>query len=188
MQPKQSDRRQFLKGGAALAGLAAGSILPESVKASVATSPSNIPIPGVEISEDVKDYKPYGDRSPFETSGRLDDMPMSGPRKAMDMKVMPAKKLTPLQDLSGSTTPGPLHYVANHSIPPNIDPKEYRLLIYGMVDHPTVFSLEDLKRLPAVNAVHFLECLMNSKWIYHGNGVESNESVQDLHGMTSCSE
>ena len=170
-------------------GLAAGSVLPASVKAAaVAKSPSNTPTSGVEIPEDVKDYKPYGDRSAFETSGRLNQHAMPGSKHAKE-SIVPAKKTTPIQDLSGSITPNALHYVANHSIPPNIDPKEYQLLIHGMVDHPTVFSLEDLKRLPSVSSIYFLECLANSKWLYPGKAEgEGNETAQDLHGMMSCSE
>ena len=67
------------------------------------------------------------------------------------------------------------------AIVPDIDPKEHRLLIHGMVDHPLEFTLEELKRFPSVSRVHFLECLGNrSKPEY--------KTVQETHGLTSCSE
>jgi sulfane dehydrogenase subunit SoxC len=54
-------------------------------------------------------------------------------------------------------------------------------MIHGMVDRPLVFSMDELKRLPSVSRFHFIECLGNrSKPEY--------KSVQQTHGMTSCSE
>ena len=41
-------------------------------------------------------------------------------------------------------------------------PGEHRLLIHGMVDRPLIFTMEELKRLPSVSRIHFLECAGNS--------------------------
>jgi sulfane dehydrogenase subunit SoxC len=54
-------------------------------------------------------------------------------------------------------------------------------MIHGMVDRPLVFTMDELKRLPYVTRVHFLECLGNR------SGSKA-KTVQDTHGLTSCSE
>ena len=70
---------------------------------------------------------------------------------------------TPLQDYAGIITPAPLHFVQQHSSHfPDIDPQQHRLTIHGMVDRPLSFSMDDLKRLPSVSRIHFLECHANS--------------------------
>ena len=49
---------------------------------------------------------------------------------------------------------------------PEIDPDEHRLLIHGMVDRPLVFTMAELKRLPSVSRICFIECAGNgrSEW------------------------
>ncbi|MBI3940394.1 MAG: sulfite dehydrogenase [Acidobacteria bacterium] len=95
---------------------------------------------------------------------------------------------TPLQDLTGIITPAPLHFVVSHAYgtPPDIDPRQHRLLIHGMVDRPLIFTLDELKRLPSVSRVHFLQCAGSSNL-----GLDQRKSaktVQETHGKTSCSE
>ena len=70
---------------------------------------------------------------------------------------------TPLQDQFGIITPSSLFYVATHrgSYVPELDPSEHRLMIHGMVDRPLMFTMDELKRLPFVTRVHFLECAGN---------------------------
>ena len=60
--------------------------------------------------------------------------------------------LTPLQDSVGIITPSSLFYTATHrgSFVPDIDPREHRLMIHGMVDRPLIFTMDELKRLPYV--------------------------------------
>jgi sulfane dehydrogenase subunit SoxC len=58
-----------------------------------------------------------------------------------------------------------------------------------MVDRPLSFSLADLKSLPSVSRVHFLECHGNSSpLIYNAGNPNMGLPVQFIHGMTSCSE
>ena len=45
---------------------------------------------------------------------------------------------------------------------------DYRLMLHGLVDKPLIFTLEDLKRLPRVNRIHFLECAANSGMEWRG--------------------
>ena len=97
---------------------------------------------------------------------------------------------TPLQDYAGIITPASLHFVQYHASHfPEIDAQQHRLTIHGMVDRPLSFSLEDLKRLPSVSRIHFLECHANSSPMIHNAGNPNmGLPVQFIHGMTSCSE
>ena len=93
--------------------------------------------------------------------------------------------MTPLQDLDGIITPSGLHFLMDHVKGiPDLDPAKHRLLMHGMVDRPLEFTLDELKRLPSVSRIHFLECNANSRPLRGANG----ESVQLVHGRTSCSE
>ena len=51
------------------------------------------------------------------------------------------------------------------------------------------FSMDDLKRLPSVSRIHFVECQANGAPMGHENGNENmGLPVQYVWGMTSCSE
>ena len=179
MNSKQSGRRRFLKDSAALArfglaGLAVGAASPAGVaRAGVLTemqSASGLTqTSGSAMTElDGRGFRPYGERSPFEKSVR--SMPPDTPG------------FTPLQDFVGIITPTALHYVNSHYGVPILDPRQHRLLMHGMVDHPLIFTMEDLKRLPSVSRIHFLEC--------NDNSAESVKTAKTVlaHGRTSCSE
>ena len=174
MNSKQSGRRRFLKEGAALAGLAVGAI--RSASAQIQTAAADLP--GGRL-KGTKYVTAYGERSHYEAedSKRIHDYPD---------RPFPAKKLTPLQDSVGIITPNAMHFVADHYTPPDIDPRQHRLMIHGMVDRPLVYTLEELKRLPSASRIYFMECLANSN-VKDRNGPIS-ETVQEIHGRTSCSE
>ncbi len=95
----------------------------------------------------------------------------------------PTSSRTPLQDLHGTITPADLHFERHHSGVPEIDPASYRLVIHGMVERPTVYSLEDLKRFPSVSRISFLECSGN-----FGRQRRHETTPQLLCGLTSQSE
>jgi sulfane dehydrogenase subunit SoxC len=92
---------------------------------------------------------------------------------------------TPLQDLHGTTTPSALHFERHHGGVPNIDHDTHHLLIHGLVDLPLLFTMSELLRLPSRSATYFIECSGNgiSEW----NGPKGR-TVQETHGLTSCSE
>src|SRR3977135_992797 len=91
---------------------------------------------------------------------------------------------TPHQDLYGTITPADLDFERHHGGVRQSDPNPYPLLIHGMVERPTVFTLADLKRFPAVSRVHFLECSGN----FGGRGPATDITPQQLAGLTSTSE
>jgi sulfane dehydrogenase subunit SoxC len=94
-----------------------------------------------------------------------------------------ASSQAPLQDLHGVITPSDLHFERHHAGVPAIDPAKYSLLIHGLVDRPTIFTLRDLKRLPSVSRILFLECSGNLR----RNAPETTRP-QEICGMTSTSE
>src|SRR5271169_5842416 len=167
MDSKKRNRRGFLKGGAAMAGLAAGG-------AKLAKGQSQ-GTPAQKIDELIA----YGDRSRFVTSIRV---PVAE-RHSPDEFGLTFHVLTPLQDSVGIITPSSLFYTATHrgAFVPDIDPREHRLMIHGMVDRPLTFTMDDLKRLPYVSRIHFIECLGNRAQARH-------KTVQETHGLTSCAE
>ena len=101
--------------------------------------------------------------------------------------VTTAFRRTPLQDLVGVITPSELHFVVSHRhAGPVIDARQHRFLIHGLVERPLLFTLEELKRLPAVSRIHFVECAGGS---YLGQDERLHaETVEETHGKTSCSE
>lgn len=177
---KLPNRRRLLKSGALFAGLAAGGLRAAR---------------GETLEPETPDAKPtdlhaYGERSRFETSIRTGALgtwpqPTSPPDYHKDFGYR-----TPLQNSVGFVTPPALHYIVSHGYdPPDIDPSEHRLLIHGLVDRPLIFTLEDLKRLPSVSRVHFVECNGNSAPSGPTGTIRrsATANAQDTHGLTSCS-
>jgi sulfane dehydrogenase subunit SoxC len=106
-------------------------------------SPLRQPVPRDTTKVPGQPASPLGARSRFEALARSPSGTTS---------------TTPLQSLHGTLTPSDLHFEVHRAGVPDIDPHDYRLLIHGLVDRPTIFTLEDLKTLPAVSRICFLEC------------------------------
>jgi len=176
MGSKRPDRREFLKGGAALAGgLTLGAVTPAVGQAQES---GQAPASGAMIKGN-KEQIAYGERSRFVTSVRIPH----GDRPSPDAFGLVFHVAAPLQDSVGVITPSSLHYVATTrgSFIPDIDPREHSLMIHGLVDRPLTFTMEDLKRLPSVTRLHFIECAGN-------RSRPERKTVQETHGMTSCAE
>lgn len=114
---------------------------------------------------------PYGQRSTFETATRVTRSWWAS--------------LTPLQESHGILTPSALHFERHHNGVPTIHPAHYRLLVHGLVEQPWTFTLDDLKRFPAVSRLAFIECSGNSSLEWKG---PSGKTAQETHGLTSTSE
>ena len=172
MGSKRPARREFLKSGAALAGgFTLGAAAPAIGQDTRHHSPPMI--------KEGKDQIAYGDRSPHVTSVRI----AHGGRPSPDNWGLTFHVAAPLQDSVGVITPSSLHYMGTTrgSFLPDIDPREHRLMIHGMVDRPLTFTMDDLKRLPSVTRIHFIECAGN-------RSSRRAKTVQETHGMTSCAE
>ena len=163
------NRRRFLRRGITLgAALAAGQAAPAAAQSDAAPDDPSKVLGGPR--------RPYGERSRFETATR----------KAVRGKTDEVgATMTPLQDLHGIITPSSLHFEVHRGGVPDIDPRKHRLLIHGMVDRPVILTAEEIKRLPSVSRIYFIECSGNtqSEW-----RAPTLKNVQGTHGLTSCSE
>ena len=106
------------------AAAAAGDNLPPDVPAWMRT-------PGAPASA-------YGERAPAEEG-------------VVRLAPSPDVSFSPLADLHGTLTPNALFYEVHYGGIPAIDPAEHRLLVHGLVERPTLFTMDDLKRFPAVS-------------------------------------
>ena len=166
MYANQLSRRRFFKQGAALAGLAAGAMTPAASRAQTLATDAR----GVQ-SKDARNI--YGERSRFETWGRE--------REDLDWRDI---WLTPLEDLQGIITPSSVHFLNHHYGIPDIDPRGHRLLIHGLVEHPLILTMDELKRLPSVSRIHTVECVANI-----GKSVlKDSKTAGHTHGNLGCSE
>ena len=188
MGSKRTSRRELLKGGAALAGgLTSGAVAPAfgQTPESGHAADHDHPMSGSKVDHPMipgsKELIEYGQRSRFVTSVRIQH-PVGG-RPSPDAFGKTFHVASPLQDSVGVVTPSSLHYIATTrgAFLPDIDPKQHTLMIHGLVDRPLTFTVDDLKRLPSVTRLHFVECAGNRH-----NGRQKN--VQESHGMTSCAE
>jgi sulfane dehydrogenase subunit SoxC len=161
-----SNRRWFLRLGAAF-----GAALTACKQKPVAEE--------IEPSSLGKPISAYGERSQFEQAKRL--LVPAGIGKNPEI----GSTRTPLQDSYGILTPSSLHFERHHSGVPQIDPATHRLLIHGMVSRPLILTMADIRRLPSVSRIHFVECSGNgsTEW-----GEKSAPDAQRSHGMAACSE
>lgn len=158
------NRRAFLVGATSVLGLTAAHLLLRPKSSSALRVPDDpTKVPGALAT-------PYGSRSPFEHARRL--------TKAQ-------RSRTPLQDLHGIVTPSALHFERHHNGVPLLDPTRHRLLVHGLVEHPLIFSMDELKRFPATSRIMFVECSGNSGKEWKG---PKGKTVQEIHGLTSTSE
>lgn len=161
-------RRRFLQRGVALgAALAAAARVAPARGQAAAEDPSKV-LGGPK--------RPYGERSRFETTTR-------GPFLGKTDEV--GGHRTPLQNLHGIITPSELHFEVQRGGVPDIDPRKHRLLIHGLVERPVILTMEEIRRLPSVSRIYFLECSGNtqSEW-----RAPTQKTVGGTHGNTSCSE
>lgn len=179
MAARESGRRRFLKKGAALVGLAAvpsGAAVAAFAAGKVASAQGRF--------EDVNslDAVLYGRRSRFETSVRSIEGMSHPDREAPRPDPYRPSARTPVGDLMGIITPTSLHFTTQHHYGiPDINPEEHKLMVHGLVDRPSVFSMYDLKRLPFVSRVHFVECSGNRP-------NPMGKTAADTHGRMGCSE
>src|SRR5437868_1898071 len=150
------DRRRFL-GAAGLAGASAiVSAAPAMAGDSVKPDPLITEVQDwARYLGDGVDKRPYGAPSTFESSVIRRDVPW------LTASAQSSVNFTPLHALDGIITPSGLCFERHHSGVAEINPADHRLMINGLVDMPLVFTMEDLRRMPRVNRIYFLECAAN---------------------------
>jgi sulfane dehydrogenase subunit SoxC len=168
---KISRRRALIAGTAGVVGAGlttvAGQSADQAARAKAPADPTKVQ--GKPASD-------IGGRSPFEQPKRV------------SLNERRTSSQSPLQDLDGIITPADLHFERHHGGVPVIDPKQYSLLVHGMVDRPLVFTLDDLKRFPGRSVIRFIECSGNGGRTYRREGVSGEMTPQQIDGLTSTSE
>ena len=175
-------RREFLRASGALVASGAAGMTIQSVHAQGTAAPGNAPASPPAVPEWMKapgapvGDKVYGVPSKFEAHV-IRNVPKNLPQYTS------SASRTPLGDLDGIITPSGLFYERHHGGVPDIDPAVHRLMIHGMVRKPLIFSVAELRRLPSVSQIHFLEC--------SGNPIYTKpygKTASDLVGLVSCGE
>jgi sulfane dehydrogenase subunit SoxC len=87
---------------------------------------------------------------------------------------------TPIHALEGTITPQGCAFERHHSGAIELQKKDYRLMINGLVDNPLIFTYEDLERFPRENHVYFCECAANTGMEWAGAQLNG---AQFTHGM-----
>ncbi|HVT02146.1 MAG TPA: sulfite oxidase [Thermoanaerobaculia bacterium] len=92
---------------------------------------------------------------------------LAGPERHMlQMNGYPQNAETPLNLLTDYITPNELFFVRSHWVPRMPDLKTWRLTIDGEVDHTTVLSLADLRKMPQAEATCVLQCAGNGRALH----------------------
>lgn len=163
-------------GGALLAGVADAGAQGGAPARPPATPP---PADAIVLADPTKapgiPTTPLGARSPFVAPVRAPTGDIAG------------TSYSPLHELEGTITPSDLHFERHHAGVPTLDPVRHTLLIHGMVDRPSVFTLADLKRFPFVSRVHFVECAGNGRAVFR-DPKSTSVTPQRAAGMSSNSE
>ena len=125
----------------------------------------------------------YGKPSRFEANLQRRQSP------GLTQTTQSSVSFAPVQSMFGIVTPSGLHFERHHQGWWDVDPSKHRLMVNGseagMVKTPSVFTVDEIMRLPAVSRFHFIECGANTgmEW-----GNVAVPTAQYSHGMLSCSE
>jgi len=172
-------RRALLRGAAAVASAAPAALLAGGARAEAPPGAIEFEVPEDPTKVQGRltgDDGGYGTRSQFETEVRW-RYPTATKESSWTM--------TPLGQSQGIITPSGLHFERHHGGIPTIDPARHTLIVHGMVERPTKYTMADLKRFPSISRIMFIEC--------SGNGLTewrepTLKTVQGTHGLTSTSE
>jgi sulfane dehydrogenase subunit SoxC len=165
-------RRRFLAGTSA--GVAGSVVAGRAVAATLADVPPREP---------GENPSPLGERSKYV---HISKIPEAGPGMRNVDPDNAINSRTPLNQLVGEITPSDLHYERSHAGHPDLDPARHRLLIHGMTQKQLVLTVNDLKAMPSISRVVFIECTGNG-W-ENWKKADPNLTVQDTHGLVSTNE
>jgi len=137
----------------------------------------DIPEWSSKLGEKTTKY-PYGVPSPYEHNNvrRQHSLLSSGDEYA-------TVTMTPLHESEGIITPNGLFFTRNHGGTAHIDPKEWRLMIHGLVEKEIVLTLDQLKKYPSETRIYFIECPANGSTGWRG---PQFNNLQFMKGMMSC--
>ena len=176
---KPVNRRRFIKGSAAMASSLAVAAVPTiAMSTDLNNLPPHVPSWSQELGDGV-DVSPYGTPSKFEKKVIRRTVPW------LTATPESSVSFTPLAKLHGIITPNGLHFCRHHGGVADINYEDHRLIIHGLIDRELIFTMDDIKRMPSVNRIHFLECAANGGMEWRGAQLEA---LQFTHGMISCCE
>ena len=164
-------RRRFIAVSTSLAG---------SIFTGQAAAESLADVPPREVGADLGGHS---ERSKYVKIARI---PEAGPGTRDVDPGDAINSKTPLDKLFGGITPSDLHYERSHSGAPDHRPAKHRLLVHGTVRKPLVFNVEDLKAMPSISRMVFIECTGNG-W-ENWKKADENVTVQNTHGLVSTNE
>jgi DMSO/TMAO reductase YedYZ molybdopterin-dependent catalytic subunit len=98
-----------------------------------------------------------------EQTTKLPSFGRPGPLRQILRQREPANSEFPFAELSQFVTPNDQFYVRSHFPTPSVNPENWRLMIEGAVRKPLLFSLDELKRMPARTRMVTLECAGNGR-------------------------
>jgi sulfane dehydrogenase subunit SoxC len=178
--PAVEDRRGFLKRTLALAGGGAALATGVASTARAQGDPAILTLPAHSkgLGQPVA-ARAYGLPSEYEKNLQRRESP--GLTRVSQASVA----FAPLQGMFGTITPNGLHFERHHQGWWDIDPRQHRLMLMGLVREPKVYTMDDLMRLPSISRIHFIECGANTGMEWSNVAVPS---VQYTHGMLSCCE
>jgi sulfane dehydrogenase subunit SoxC len=169
-------RRRFLAGSIAAVGVATGLSRSALAAAPLGAVEREVPADPSKVQGYPLEDTSYGSRSQFETEVRS---------RFKTATPQSSWTFTPLDKSCGIITPSGLHFERSHGGTTVIDPSKHFLYVHGLVREPKKFSMHDIRRLPSMSRIMFLEC--------SGNGLTewskpTLRTVQGTHGLTSTSE
>jgi sulfane dehydrogenase subunit SoxC len=183
LEAKGDDRRSFLRKAFLAAGGAAGAIaapqlLAQAAKAEGDPAILKLPAHSTGLGAPVA-AKGYGSPSKYEENLQRRESP------GLTRVGAASVSFAPLQGFFGIITASGLHFERHHQGFWDIDPRQHRFMINGLVKNPKVYTMDDLMRLPSISRMYFIECGANTgmEW-----GNVAVPTVQYTHGMLSCCE
>ena len=125
----------------------------------------------------------YGQPSAFEKDVIKEIRLAGAPKGYVSTSIALTSANSPISKIRGSITPNGLFYERNHSGVPDIDPKEHKLLIHGLVKDNIVLSLDKIKRLPSIEKTYFVECSGNT---HISKKSPAGKTLDNMYGLMSC--
>lgn len=178
VRPAVEDRRRFLRRSLSLTGGAVAALSGGAAMAQGDPAILQLPAHSTGLGQPVA-ARGYGKPSEYEKNLQRRESP--GLTRVSQSSVA----FAPLQGLFGIITPNGLHFERHHQGWWDIDPRQHRLMLHGLVREAKVYTMDDLMRLPSVSRIHFIECGANSGMEWSNVAVPT---VQYSHGMLSCCE
>lgn len=171
-------RKAFLAAGGAASAVAAPGLFAQTGKDVGDPAILNLPAHSKGLGAPVA-AKGYGTPSKYEENLQRRESP------GLTRVGAASVSFAPLQGFFGIITPSGLHFERHHQGFWDIDPREHRFMINGLVKTPKVYTMDDLMRLPSISRMYFIECGANTgmEW-----GNVAVPTVQYTHGMLSCCE